>query len=154
MKKITLSLLAAGLAVTAACSSSPDKSDAASDTTDTTSRATAAKIVTTTTTEAPTTTTTEAPTTTTTIPEPKLADYNGKLYVTEQSCYGSAGGLQTVEVEITGPPEGRVTYEINGGERGPVIGTGSPGDAAVYSREGIPTATCSTRLTLRLVSLR
>ena len=94
---------------------------------------------------ATTTTTRPRPTTTTTAPVPVIptpADYAVNLVVTRKACFGSAGCNVTVEGElsIVGPAaltyddSVSITYQIDGGEDGPLIETIDVDSQGMYSK--------------------
>lgn len=77
------------------------------------------------------------------------------LKLTEHSCYGSAGGLDTVEVRLAVnnrdslPRDGSwdITYRIIGDEGGPIIGTFTLYGTGKYQvdEQVVSTPTCDTR---------
>jgi hypothetical protein len=100
-------------------------------------------------------------------PEPafRLArdDVELSLKLTEHSCYGSAGGLDTVEVRLALanrdllPSDGEwdVTYRITGDEGGPLIGTFSLSGNGRYEvdEQVVSTPSCSTTPAVKVVSV-
>lgn len=96
-------------------------------------------------------------------PEPEYAelrakDLQVKLKTIESSCYGSAGGLMTVRLNVgidgtvadnldPNMQQWDVTYRITGDEYGPIVGTFSiyPDGQYDVNEENISTPTCATR---------
>ena len=79
------------------------------------------------------------------------------LKTTESSCFGSAGGLQTVQIEVgidgtvadnlDPDVQWDVTYRLTGDENGPIIGTFSiyPDGQYDVNEEFLSTPTCATK---------
>jgi hypothetical protein len=103
-------------------------------------------------------------------PEPEYAELHGRdleltLRVTESSCYGSAGGLVTVQVRtaidetvaanLDPAVQWDVTYRISGDENGPIIGTFSiyPDGQYDVDEETVSTPTCATKPTITITDV-
>jgi hypothetical protein len=87
------------------------------------------------------------------------------LKTIESSCYGSAGGLQTVRIRvgIDGTVADNldpdvtwdVTYKLTGDENGPIVGTFSiyPDGQYDVNEENLATPTCATKPTIRITDV-
>ena len=92
-------------------------------------------------------------------------DLELKLKTTEKSCYGSAGGLETVRISVAidgtvadnldPDVQWDVTYRITGDENGPIIGTFSiyPDGQYDVNEENLGTPTCETKPTITITDL-
>lgn len=94
--------------------------------------------------------------------EPKASDVHLKLQVTDKECFGSAGCNVTVKVKMTysGPgldPDGTwlVTYEVKGGDDGPIIGSFQMMGDRTYevNSELISTPSSKTKTSVKVTNL-
>lgn len=92
-------------------------------------------------------------------------DLEVKLKTIESSCYGSAGGLMTVRLNVgidgtvadslDPAVQWDVTYRVLGDENGPIVGTFSiyPDGQYDVNEENLSTPTCATQPTVKIIDI-